>query len=318
MPSRGVPLPRADGGKTRVVLHPVDLPGVREALSAVNGIELLCPADDDEVTEALRAAPVLVTRRWRADYLQQGLRWVQTLSAGYEQFPVETLRAAGVALSTASGLHAVVAEHAIGLLLTLTRDIHRSMADATGRRWNPHDAAELAGRTIVLAGLGAIGEAIARRLEPWDVRLIAVTRTPGRRRGNLNDVRPLSGLVQASREASALIVCLALSPETLHLVSDEVLDALGPGWVVNVSRGAVVYEPALVARLADGRLRGAGLDVFGQEPLPAEASLWELPNVVCTPHMAGMSPRYALRLAELLAHNLLAFDGRAPWRNRVC
>jgi D-2-hydroxyacid dehydrogenase (NADP+) len=318
MLSQGTPLPRTGGVKTTVVLHPVDLPGVREALSAINAIELLCPTDDHEVTEALRTAPVLVSRRWRADYLQEGLRWVQTLSAGYEQFPVGTLRDAGVALSTASGLHAVVAEHAIGLLLTLTRDIHRSMADATERRWNPHDAAELAGRTIVLVGLGAIGEAIARRLEPWDVRLIAITRTPGHRLGNLQDVRPLSGLVQASREASALIVCIASSPETRHLVSGEVLDALGPGWVVNVSRGAVVDEPALVVRLVDGRLLGAGLDVFGREPLPTESVLWQLPNVVCTPHMAGMSPRYARRLAELLTHNLLAFDGRAPWRNRVC
>jgi len=107
-------------------------------------------------------------------------------------------------------------------------------------------------------------------------------------------------------------------PKTRHLVSDEVLDALGPGWVVNVSRGAVVDEPALVARLVDGRLLGAGLDVFGQEPLPTQSVLWQLPNVVCTPHMAGMSPRYARRLAELLTHNLLAFDGRASWRNRVC
>jgi phosphoglycerate dehydrogenase-like enzyme len=313
-----MPTIRASSRLTRVVLHPVDLPGVSEALSSISGVELLCPPTDHEVTEALRTAPVLVTRRWRAEYLQAGLRWVQTMSAGHEQFPVETLRAAGVTVSTAAGLHAVVAEHAIGLLLTLTRDIHRSLVDARERRWSPHVAAELCGRTIIIVGVGAIGEAIARRLEPWGVHLIGVTRTPHRRQSSLQDVRPLSGLVEASREASALIVAIALSPGTLSLVSAEVLDALGAGWVVNVSRGGVIDEVALAARLADGRLLGAGLDVFEQEPLPVSSPLWELPNVVCTPHMAGMSPEYARRLAELLTHNLLALEGRAPWRNRIC
>jgi D-2-hydroxyacid dehydrogenase (NADP+) len=310
----------AQGGheKATVVLHPTDLPGVAEALRAIDGVELLRPGSDDEVAAALRTAPILVTRRWRDDYLQAGLRWVQTLSAGYDQFPVQALRDAGVVLSTASGLHTSVAEHAIGLLLTLTRDIHHSMADALERRWNPHDAAELAGRTVVIVGLGAIGQAIARRLQGWDVRLIGVTRTARGSLAGVHDVYPLSGLAEASRQASALIVAIALSPATTNLISAEVLDALGAGWVVNVSRGAVIDEAALTERLADGRLLGAGLDVFWQEPLPEDVPLWWLPNVVCTPHMAGMSPHYPQRFADLLAHNLLALAGQAHWRNRVC
>jgi len=300
------------------MLHPVDLPGVPAALGAIRGIDLVSPSDEAGVMQAIGSCPVLVTRRWREAYLHPGLRWVQAMSAGYEQFPINALEEAGVTLCTASGLHASVAEHAIGLLLTLTRDINGSMSSARVQRWNPHDAAEVSEMTIVILGLGAIGQAIAHRLSTWGCRLIGVTRSPEARRPHVADVRPLSRLTEACREASALLVAIALTPDTRGLVSGHELDALGGGWVVNVSRGGVLDEAAMVARLADGRLRGAGLDVFAREPLPADSPLWKLPNVVCTPHMAGMSPRYASRLAGLVAHNLRAFQGHAPWRNRVC
>jgi D-2-hydroxyacid dehydrogenase (NADP+) len=303
---------------TRVMLHYVDLPGLPAALSTIGGIDLVCPVDEAEVMQAVGSCPVLVTRRWQPGYLHPGLRCVQAMSAGYEQFPVAALGEAGVVLCTASGLHTSVAEHAIGLLLALTRDIHGSVAAASQRRWNPHDAAEVSGMTIVILGLGAIGQAIARRLSTWEARLIGVTRTPDVGRACLTDVRPLDQLADACAEASALMVAVALAPDTSGLVSGRELDALGDGWVVNVSRGGVIDEEAMVARLAGGRLRGAGLDVFAREPLAANSPLWTLPNVICTPHMAGMSPHYARRLAGLVAHNLRAFQGRAPWRNRVC
>jgi phosphoglycerate dehydrogenase-like enzyme len=300
------------------MLHPVDLPGVPAALSAIRGIDLVCPADEAEVMQAVGSCPVLITRRWQQAYLHPGLRWVQAMSAGYEQFPAAALEEAGVVLCTASGLHTSVAEHAIGLLLALTRDINGSVSAAHRQRWDPHDAAEVSGMTIVILGLGAIGEAIARRLSTWETRLIGVTRTPDARRAHVADVRPLSQLAEACEEASALVVAIALTPDTSGLVSGPALDGLGDGWVVNVSRGGVIDEAAMVARLADGRLRGAGLDVFAREPLPPDSPLWRLPNVICTPHMAGMSPHYAGRLAGLVAHNLRAFQGHAPWRNRVC
>ena len=316
MPASGGP--GGQGNPARVMLHPVDLPGVPAALSAIRGIDLVCPPDEAGVMQAIGSCPVLVTRRWQEAYLHPGLRWVQAMSAGYEQFPVDALEDAGVVLCTASGLHTSVAEHAIGLLLTLTRDINGSMSSGRGQQWNPHDAAEVGEMTIVILGLEAIGQAIARRLSTWGCRLIGVTRSPLTRRSDVADVRPLSRLAEACEEASALLVAIALTPDTSGLVSGPELDGLGRGWVVNVSRGGVIDEAAMVARLADGRLRGAGLDVFAREPLPADSPLWSLSNVVCTPHMAGMSPHYASRLAGLVAHNLRAFEGHATWRNRIC
>lgn len=301
-----------------VALHPSGPIGVRGALAALEGIELVCPSDEQGVVDALRAASVLVTREWRDEYFAPGLRWVQTGSAGHERFPLDGFRRRGIVLAGGRGLHAVVAEHAIGLLLSLTRDIHVAVRAMSSHRWDPHVAEEIGGRTVVLLGLGTIGEGIARRLAQWDVRVIGVTRTPDRYRGAVADMRALGELATACAEASVLFIALPSTTETRHLVSAAVLDALGQGWLVNVSRGALVDEAALIERLRDGRLRGAGLDVVSEEPLPPASPLWSLPNVVLTPHMGGHSPRYGARFAALFEENLRAFRGQGPWRNRIC
>ena len=303
--------------RTTVVLHPFHSPGVPEALSQLPDISLVFPATDSDIPTALASDAVLVTAIWNDAYLQPGLRWIQSHSAGYNQYPIDKLRDRGVILTSASGVHIVCAEHAIGLLLALTRDIHLGIRAMPARTWDTHVAPEIAGRTVVIAGLGAIGEAIAVRLAGWDVRLIGVTRSPKDYRGVLEDVRPLPALAEACREASILMVALPLATETRHLVTGAVLDALGAGWVTNVSRGPVIDEAALIDRLRDGRLLGAGLDVTETEPLPADSPLWNMGNVVITPHMAGLTPRYGERLAKLLTENLRAYRGQGPWRNRI-
>ena len=304
--------------RTTVVLHPMHQSGVREALEGLPEIDLVCPQDDAELKDALASDAVLVTYIWRDEYLRPGLRWLQSHSAGYNQYPIDRLRENGTVLTSASGVHIVCAEHAMGLLLALTRDIHIGIRDMPARRWDTHVAPEVGGRTVVIAGLGAIGEAIARRLAGWDVRLIGVTRSPASYAGVVKDVRPLDQLAGACAEASILMVALPLAAETRHLVSAAVLDALGQGWITNVSRGPVIDESALIERLRDGRLLGAGLDVTEVEPLRADSPLWDMPNVVITPHMAGLTPRCGERLAELLQHNLRAYRGLGPWKNRIC
>jgi phosphoglycerate dehydrogenase-like enzyme len=245
------------------------------------------------------------------------LRFVQALSASYDQFPLETLAGHGIALASASGLHDVAAEHAITMLLTLVRDIKQSVHDGDARVWHPRPALELSGGTIVILGLGAIGMAIANRLVPFEVCLIGVTRQPANHPDFPGDVQPLSGLMEACLPSLAIVVAIPLAETTRGLVSAKVLDSLGRGYVVNVARGPIVDEAAMVDRLRDGRLRGAGLDVFEQEPLALESVLWNLPNVVITPHMAGMGQNYPGRLAGLLGHNLRALAGEVPWRNRI-
>jgi D-2-hydroxyacid dehydrogenase (NADP+) len=300
-----------------VVLHPRHAPGVLEALQRLPSIRVIAPTTEDEVRVALAGSAVFITEVWRDEYLQPGLRWIQSHSAGCNQFPIQRLRQAGVVLTSASGVHVVSAEHAIGLLLALTRDLQIATRDMASSAWNPHVAAEVGGRTIVVAGLGEIGRAIVRRLAGWDVKLIGITRSPTAHAGVVNDVRPLREFAAACEEASILMVALPAAAETEHVVSARVLDALGRGWLVNVARGTLLDEAALVERLADGRLMGAGLDVTESEPLASDSPLWRLPNVIITPHMAGLSPRYGERLTLLMDHNVRAYHGFETWRNRI-
>ena len=290
------------------------------ALRTMPRIRLLCPDSPAAVAAALGAAGVLVTERvgWRDEFLVPGLRWVQSQSAGTEGFPLAEFRRRGIAFSTGRGLHAVCAEHALALLLALIRDVHLSVRDMAGRRWRHHVPAELTGRTVAVAGLGTIGAGIARLLGGWDVRIIGLTRSPSRHAGVVSDIRPLTQLRAACREASVLLLAVPGGPDTRHLVAGPELDALGDGWLVNVSRGSVVDEAALVASLTSGTLRGAGLDVTEVEPLEADSPLWGLPNVIITPHMAGRTPRYAERFADLMAHNVRAYCGEGEWQNRIC
>jgi phosphoglycerate dehydrogenase-like enzyme len=211
-----------------------------------------------------------------------------------------------------------VAEGVYGLLLALTRDIAGAARDQQARVWGGEPGPTLAGSTMAIIGLGTIGEAVARRAQGWDLDVIGVKGHPEEYDGVVGEVYGPDRLLDVCARADILVLTLPDTPDTRGLIGAAELEALGRGWLVNVGRGSVVDEAALVEALASGKLAGAGLDVFEQEPLPPESPLWAMPNVVVTPHNLGNSTDYAPRLAEIFAHNLSAYQGTAGWWvNRV-
>jgi phosphoglycerate dehydrogenase-like enzyme len=281
-------------------------------------VDLACPEDADSVTAALQNAPVLVSFIWEDRFLTPALRWVQSISAGTEQFPLARLAAAGVVLTSARGVHGPqVAEHAFALLLALTRGIGYSMRNAVERSWRQYTGDELTGRTLGVLGLGPIGEEVARRARAWGMQVVGCTRRPHAYQGVLTEVLGLDQVREVCRRSHAVVAALPDAPETRNLIDAAAFAALGDGWLVNVGRGSAVDLAALLDALDRGELRGAGLDVFPTEPLPPESPLWSHPRVVLTPHVGGLSPRYGPRLAELTAANLAALHGRGEWVNRV-
>jgi len=303
----------------QVVSHPAGVTGLVEELRRSEGIALVEAADNDEVYAALSAKDsVLVTYTWQDRFLTEGLKWVQGVGAGYEQYPLDQLDAAGVTLTTATGVHVVVAEGAVGLLLALTRNIAHSVRDASDHVWLSRDGVELAGSTVGIVGLGTIGEAFAERMHGWDVDLIGFKRDPSSYSGVVEKVYGPDQLLDLCWESDVLVITLPGSVETQHMIGKEQLAALGAGWLVNVGRGSVVDEQALASALTDGDLLGAGLDVFEVEPLPTTSPLWDLENVVITPHSAGNTPRYGERLAKIFRNNLDVFSGSdGQWINKV-
>jgi D-2-hydroxyacid dehydrogenase (NADP+) len=302
-----------------VVMHPRFPPAVDLALQAMPGIVLHRPADEAGVVRALDAgAQVLVTFTWRPEFLRPSLRWIAGTGAGIEQYPLAALRRQGIALTTATGVHAsCVAEHAFALMLALLRRIGEATRNMTRCHWQALPGEQLAGKKLGIVGLGRIGEQVALRARHWELEIVGVKRQPAQYQGCVTDVRGEDALGEVCDWADILLLAAPARPDRSSLVGAAELERLGHGWLVNVGRGSLVDEPALIRALESGRLRGAGLDVTAVEPLPADSPLWRLPNVVITAHNAGDSPAYGPRWGALFARNLAAFAGSGDWVNRV-
>lgn len=306
----------------RVVMHPVMPQGLAEELGRVEDIDLITPENSAGVAEAMQdGGEILVTWLWKDAFFSPSLRWVASVSAGTDQYPLERFAEAGVRLTTATGVNAVpVAEHAMALLLGCTRRIGQATRAAVEHDWVQRPARlELQGSTAVVLGLGTIGEEIAVRARAFGMRVIGVKRDPHAYDGVVEDVRPPEALVEACRDAQVLFSVLPGGEATRHVVDAEVLEALGRGVVVSVGRGSVIDEEALLDALRERRLHGAGLDVFDREPLDGDSPLWDVPTLVLTPHIAGTGPRYGERWIAVFRPNLAAYrDGTdGAWVNRV-
>lgn len=241
-----------------------------------------------------------------------GLGLIAVMTAGYEGVDTAWCRAHGIEVSYAGGVNAEdVADHAMGLLLASSRDMHVHDRAVREGRWRLEDRLapqpSLTGRRLGVLGMGHIGQAIARRAEPFRLKVSWW----GPRPKDLPWPRAESLLTLAA-DSDILAVACPGGPETAGLVTREVIEALGPqGILVNVARGSVVDEDALIAALRDGRLGRAALDVFQQEPTPA-ARWADVPNTLLTPHRAGGTTEGVPNMVAAAIANIEAFLAGKP------
>nr|WP_225778647.1 2-hydroxyacid dehydrogenase [Pseudomonas sp. Marseille-Q3773] len=238
------------------------------------------------------------------------LQIICVIGAGYEQVDLAAAAARGITVTNGAGANAsAVADHAMALLLALLRDIPH--ADASTRRgeWNRVISPSVSGKRLGILGLGAVGQAIAKRAHlGFDMPISYYSRTP---RQDLPYTRYDSPL-HLAEAVDVLVVATPGGVNTHHLVDAQVLDALGAeGYLVNIARASVVDTQALLAALQQGRLAGAALDVFDDEPQVPDA-LKTLANTVLTPHVAGQSPEAARDTVTLVLRNLQAFFAGEP------
>ena len=252
----------------------------------------------------------------------QQLSWVHTHSAGADRPIYAELMARGVAVSTSSGANAdVVAQTAVAGLLALSRRFPQLMAAQARREWAPLMAGplppDLAGQTVVLLGWGPIAQRIQPVLALLGLQVVVVRRTAEPAGPGVETVA-FTELQHVLPRAQWLLLACPLTPQTQGLIDAAALDLLPRGaHLINVARGEVTVESALVAALRNGHLGGAFLDVFEHEPLPAESALWGLPGVMVTPHSAGPSAGNAARTAAIFLNNLQRWVQGQPLRNRV-
>ena len=301
----------------KVVLHPHHPSSVKPAFEGAEELEVITP-DPDDVVSALSEAAVFVAYRWSDDFLLDSLRWVQSISVGVDQFPLDEFAARGIALTSARGIHGPqVSEHAFALLLALTRGVGVAMRNAEKQRWRQIPGVEISGMTLGVLGLGTVGEAVARRADAWGMTVVGTKSDPSTYTGVAARVFSPADTIDVFRLSDVVIAVLPDTADTRGIVTRSCLEALDGGWFVNVGRGTVVDEADIVTALDAGWIAGAGLDVFDPEPLAESSPLWTHPRVVLTPHTAGFTPQYGERLLEVFRANRAGFENRGDWVTRV-
>ena len=248
------------------------------------------------------------------------LKWVQALGSGVDGITDQPSLPEGTIVTNIKGIHgAPVAEAALTSMLALARDLPRSLRAQKDHRWERWPARTLDGKTVVIVGVGLISEALAPRCKALGMTVIGVSGTP-RDLPGFDRIEPRTRLLETVAEADHLVLLAPHTDETHHMIDTRTIAALKPtAYLINLARGGVVDERALVEALENKRLAGAALDVFATEPLPPNNPLWDMDNVILTPHLGGFFdeyPDYALPVIEENLRRFLAGD-RANMINLV-
>jgi D-2-hydroxyacid dehydrogenase (NADP+) len=279
-------------------------------------------------THLPRSDVLVVSMLWKNTLVGEAkrLKLIQSISAGIDQYDKDVLRNHGIRLASSAGVNAnAVAEHAIALMLALKRHLSVARDNQTARRWRgmiSEIAAredELAGKVLLIVGLGRIGARLARLAKAFDMKVLATRRDPARGTEGADAVFGHERLPELLGQADIVVLACPLTADTENLIDARALGLMKPSaHLINVARGRVVDEDALIEALQERRIAAAGLDVTREEPLPSASPLWALPNVLITPHTAGETRAYEDRVIDLLLTNLdRLWRGEATLVNQV-
>jgi len=293
------------------------------------GIKFIEVRAPDELAARIGEADVLVVSGlWRNELIVAAprLRFIQSISAGVDQYSREALSARGIRLASAQGANErAVAEHAMSLILALTRQLHFARDNQAKKFWRgmisdlTRREDELGGKTLLVVGLGRIGSRLAALARAFGMRVVATKRNPAAGAQAADTVVAQDRLLEVLPQADFVALTCPLTPDTERLIGERALAAMKPSaFLVNVARGKVVDEPALISAMTADRIAGAALDCAVDEPLPASSPLWALPTVLITPHTAGETRRYEDNVIDLLVENLdRLWRGESELRNQI-
>ena len=235
------------------------------------------------------------------------LKWIQVMSAGVDQLS-DDIRRSPVTVTNVSGIHGIaIGEFVLEIMLMFAKRAPLCFQLKQEKRFDRFFPDTLRGRTVGIIGLGHIGREVARLAKAFGMRVMATRRSAreGSRARYTDIVYPRDQLTDMLGQSDFVVLALPLTRETAGLIGERQLRAMKPGaYLVNVARGAVIDEGALIRALEENWIAGAGLDVFSTEPLPRDSRLWELPNVIMSPHVSGGMPDYMERTMEVFCENL--------------
>src|SRR5256712_4699651 len=295
---------------------------------ALKSFEIDIPMNEEAFVGVLPGAEVLfawgIARRHvdKAD----ALRWLHTPLAGVDRVLNPELLKSPIRITSSRGVNSVaVAEHTLGLILSMTRGIAEAGRRPSDSPWAPPDLfgrkpplLELRGKILGILGLGDIGRELAARARALGMIVWGLTRTPRPKPDDVERLLPAGKEETLIRESDVLVLALPLTRLTQGMIGERQLKRMKhTAYLVNIGRGELVQESALVRALREGWIAGAGLDVYATEPLPPGSPLWRIPQVVLTPHIAGTHPQYMERAADLFIANLKRYLAGGPLINEV-
>ncbi|MFV9511377.1 D-2-hydroxyacid dehydrogenase [Tepidibacillus sp. LV47] len=240
------------------------------------------------------------------------LKWIHVVSAGVNKLPFELLHSRKVIVTNSKGIHRIpMSEYTMAVILQLARKTNQFFEKQQEGTWDRTiRVAEIFGSTLGIIGLGAIGQAIAEKGKSFGMRIIG-TNTDGRPVPFVDQVYPSSQLKKVLAESDYVVVIVPLTDKTYHLIGKEELIAMKKSaYLINIARGDVIDEQALLEALKEREIGGAVLDVFSQEPLPSDHPFWQFDNVIITPHVSGRSPKYMERALEIFKTNLYMYQNK--------
>lgn len=269
-----------------------------------------------EAGDQIAKANVIITAgRMNPDVVKQAidLKWIQTISAGVDKLPLHELAQRHIILTNARGVHTIqMSEFTLSLMLQWVRKANQLHERQQSKIWdNQVRFEELHGQTIGIIGAGVIGEAVARKAKAFDMTVIGLNRSGTPQPAFDMTVHGEDGLTYLLSHSDFVVLLLPSTAKTQRFLNKEHLNLMKPNaFLINLARGDVIDENDLILSLQEGKLAGAALDVFEQEPLPSTSPLWSMDNVILTPHIAGASAHYTERVSSIFYHNVRAMlDG---------
>lgn len=310
--------------RVEVVYAPYVDAGAREFMRSYRGGDLRAVEEDTgEFHRRVGEAEIIFGTGLPENILDLApkLKWVHAYAAGVDSLARTGLLESEVALTSSKGINGPpIAEFCLMFMLMNEKDMVKRV-EAQGRReWTRYSNGLLAGKTVGVIGLGTIGSSVAQRAAACEMRVLAARRTytPGQAVPNVDQVFPSHRLADMLAECDYVVAAVSLTGETRGMIGQDQFDAMTPGaFFINVSRGEVVDEAALLDALKSGRLGGAALDVFTQEPLPDDSEFWDLPNVIVTPHNTGGLNDYNDRAKRFFCENLRRYLDGQPLESTI-
>ena len=308
----------------RIVLcYPVESVHVQQIQAAAGGAEVV-DAGQQRIGEEILGADIFcghakVPMPWKEVVAQGRLKWIQSSAAGLDHCLTPEGIDSSITVSSASGVLAdQVSEHAVGLITGLCRNLPTFFRAQQHKEFIRRPTRDLHRATVGLVGLGGVGRRLAKILSVFKTRILATDMYPVHKPDYVERLLPADGLAEMLPQVDILVMCAPLTPLTRGMINAAALAQLKPGsLLVNMARGPLVVERDLVAALESGHVAGAALDVTEVEPLSPESRLWDMPNVIITPHVAGQSARRIDDMTDFFCDNLHRYFHNRPLRNLV-